>query len=61
MEVLQVLKYYHRHNRPTLRYMDELAIKEEDYTIEGPVTQAAARELLLLGHFDELRELLANA
>lgn len=42
--------------------MDELApAKEEDYTIEGPVTDAARRELAAAGQFDELNELIANS
>lgn len=41
--------------------MDDLPAKEEDYTIEGPVTAAATRELTAAGRYDELNDLLANA
>ena len=61
MEVLQILKYHCKHNRPAFRYMDDLVAREEDYTIEGSVSAAAERELLASGQFDELRELRANA
>lgn len=61
MEVLQVLKYHCRHNQPAFRHMDDLAPKEQDYTIEGPVTATAARELIASGQYDVLRELLANS
>jgi len=33
---------------------------EEDYTIEGPVTEAAVLELLKAGKEAELRELYTN-
>ncbi len=60
MEVLQVLKFHCRRNRLTLRHTENLAAKEEDYTIVGPVSTAAARELVAEGRYDELKELLAN-
>ena len=62
MEVLQVLKYHRKHNWPlAFRHMEDPMAREEDYTVEGPVSTAAAREFLATGQLDELRELLANA
>ncbi len=41
--------------------MDGFILKEEDYTIDGQLTQYAIEELLRLGRTDELSDLLRNA
>jgi len=58
IEMLQVLKYlYHREQ---LNFMAGLLASEEDYTIEGPVTEAAILELLKAGKEAELHDLYTN-
>ena len=44
-----------------LDFMDGFISKEEDYTIDGQLTQYAIEELLRLGRTDELSDLLRNA
>lgn len=58
LEVLQVLKYIFRRER--LSFTEDWVAQEEDYTIEGVVTEAAFRELVEAGKFDELADLLRN-
>ncbi|KAH9983056.1 hypothetical protein BJV74DRAFT_852283 [Russula compacta] len=58
VEMLQVLKYSYRRER--LDFMAGMLAKEEDYTIEGPVTQSAILELLKSGKEIELEELYMN-
>jgi len=56
--MLQVLKpLYHRER---LDFTAGLLAREEDYTIEGPVTEAAMLELLKAGKEAELHDLYAN-
>ncbi|TFY53942.1 hypothetical protein EVG20_g9907 [Dentipellis fragilis] len=58
VEVLQVLKYRLRHER--LNFSDKLAC-EDDYTIEGPVTDHTVEELVKANRLPELTELLRNS
>ena len=58
MEALQCLKYYYKQARFDLTA--DLIAREEDYTIEGPVTDHAIRELLAHNRLQELDELLFN-
>jgi len=50
--MLQVLK--HLYHREHLDFTAGLLAREEDYTIEGPVTEAAMLELLKAGKEAEL-------
>lgn len=59
MEALQILKYHFRQAR--LNFVDRLVAHEEDYTIEGPLTEAAVIELLDEGKYDELKDLIQNS
>jgi len=56
--MLQVLK--HLYHRERLDFTAGLLAREEDYTIEGPVTEAAMLELLKAGKEAELHDLYAN-
>ena len=58
MEMLQVLKYLYQPER--LDFTTGLLATEEDYTIEGPVTEAAVLELLQAGKEAELHDLYTN-
>ena len=58
IEMLQVLK--HLYKRERLDFTTGLLATEEDYTIEGPVTESAVLELLKAGKEAELRELYTN-
>ena len=58
IEMLQVLK--HLYQREQLSFTTGLLAMEEDYTIEGPVTESAVLELLKAGKEAELRELYTN-
>ena len=57
-EILQVLKYLYQRER--LDFTTGILAKEEDYTIEGPVTELAVLELLKAGKVEELQELYTN-
>ena len=59
MEVLQILKFALRKDR--LNFTGDLLAQEEDYNIEGPLTQRAVKELIGEGKFTELDELVLNA
>lgn len=58
MEMLQVLKYAYKQDR--LDFTEDWIAKEEDYAIDGKVTEAAARELMSGGNVEELYELLTG-
>jgi hypothetical protein len=58
IEMLQVLK--HLYQREQLNFTAGLLAKEEDYTIEGPVTESAILELLKAGKEAELHDLHTN-
>lgn len=55
MEMLQVLKYAFKHDR--LNFTGDWIAKEEDYSIDGTVTEAAVRELMSDGKIEELFDL----
>ena len=57
MEALQ-LKYIYKQDR--LDFTRDVLAREEDYRIEGEVTERAVEELLASGKIEELRELLGN-
>lgn len=57
LEALQVLKYSYRSER--LSFVEEMA-KEADYTISGPLTEAAIDELMEAGKYQELAGLIRN-
>ena len=60
MEALQILKYYYK--QELLCFSSQLLAHEEDYTIEGPVTEAAVDELLpKTGQIHVLEDLLRNS
>ncbi len=58
MEALQCLKYYYKQAR--LNLTAGLVACEEDYTIEGSVTDDAIQELLAHNKLQELEDLLRN-
>jgi len=58
LEILQVLK--HLYQQEQLDFTTGILAKEEDYTIEGPVTESAVLELLKAGKEEELHELYTN-
>ena len=41
--------------------MSQLLAREDDYTIEGPITEAAMDELLRTGQYDVLDDLIRNS
>ena len=58
-EARQLRKDKLKQNR--LDFMDHHSVaREEDYTIEGQITDKAMQELLSFGKIDDLRELLGN-
>ncbi|KAF8152641.1 hypothetical protein B0H34DRAFT_123450 [Crassisporium funariophilum] len=59
LEALQTRKCKLKHNR--FDFMETYLANEEDYTIDGKLTEFAVEELLSLGRLDELEELLSNA
>ena len=59
VEMLQVLKYRFRRDR--LNFCTDILAQEEDYTVEGPVTEYAVHELLQCNRIAELRQLFRNA
>ena len=58
IEMLQVLKHFYQQNQ--LNFTTGLITKEEDYTIEGLVTELAVLELLKSGKEAELKDLYTN-
>ena len=58
IEMLQVLKYLYQ--REQLDFTTGILAMEEDYTIGGPVTEAAVLELLQAGKEAELHESYTN-
>ena len=58
IETLQVLKYLYQWER--LSFTAGVLATEEDYTIEGPVTESAVVELLKAGKEVELHDLYTN-
>lgn len=58
IERLQILKHLYHHQR--LNFTAGLIANEEDYVIEGPVTESAILELLQAGKVAELHDLYAN-
>ncbi len=56
--MLQVLK--HLYQREQLNFTAGILAREEDCTIEGPVTESAILELLKAGKELELHELYTN-
>ena len=58
MEALQLLKYMYKQDR--LNFTRDLLARDEDYRIEGEVTERAVEELLASGKIEELRDLLGN-
>jgi hypothetical protein len=58
MEALQLLKYIYKQD--WLNFTWDILTREEDYQIEGGVTECAVEELLALGKIEELRDLLGN-
>ncbi|KAF8151429.1 hypothetical protein B0H34DRAFT_615974, partial [Crassisporium funariophilum] len=59
LEALQTRKCKLKHNQ--FDFMETYFANEEDYTIDGKLTEPAVKELLSLGRLDELEELLSNA
>ena len=59
MEALQILKYYYK--QELLCFSSQLLAHEEDYTIEGPVTEAAVDELLKTSQIHVLEDLLRDS
>ncbi|KAJ2965729.1 hypothetical protein NUW54_g14021 [Trametes sanguinea] len=59
MEALQCLKYDFKKSR--LDLSSHLVANEADYTIEGPVTFAAIKELMEANKLQELDDLLRNS
>lgn len=59
MEALQILKYFYKQER--LNFVSQLLAREDDYTIEGPITEAAMDELLRTGQYDVLDDLIRNS
>ena len=59
MEALQCLKFHYKQSR--LNLAAHLVAQEEDYSIEGLVTDSAIHELLTQNKLVELDELLQNA
>ena len=58
IEMLQVLKYLYQQEQ--LNFTTGILATEEDYTIEGPVSQSAVFELLKAGKEEELHDLYTN-
>ncbi|KAJ7464854.1 hypothetical protein B0H11DRAFT_1610353, partial [Mycena galericulata] len=58
LEILQFLKYMYKQLR--LDFTADILAKEEDYAIEGDITENAIRELMKTGAIQELAELLKN-
>jgi hypothetical protein len=58
MEMLQVLKHLYQWER--LNFTAGILAAVDDYTIEGPVTESAAFELLQARKVEELHELYRN-
>ena len=58
IEMLQVLKHFSQRER--LNFTAGLLAGEEDYTIEGPVTESAILELLKAGKEAELQDVDTN-
>ncbi|KAF9525796.1 hypothetical protein CPB83DRAFT_514406 [Crepidotus variabilis] len=58
-ERLQILKFSIKNDR--LNFVDNLIAKPEDYTISGPLTQAAIEELKKTNDLEELEGLLRNS
>ncbi|KAJ7243492.1 hypothetical protein C8J57DRAFT_949368, partial [Mycena rebaudengoi] len=58
LEILQLLKYAYKQLR--LDFTSHHLAKEEDYLIEGDVSEFSIRELLLKGTIEELQHLLNN-
>src|SRR6266567_1476594 len=58
IKMLQVLK--HLYQRERLNFTAGILAREEDYTMEGPVTESAILELLKAGKESELHELYTN-
>jgi len=56
MEMFQGLNYAFKQDR--LKFTAEWITKEEDHSIDGTVTEAAARELMADGKIEELFDLL---
>ena len=50
----------HLYHRNWLNFTAGILAVEEDYTIEGPVTESAVQELLKAGKVSELHELYTN-
>ena len=59
MKALQILKYYYK--QELLCFSSQLLAHEEDYTIEGPVTEAAVDELLKTSQIHVLEDLLRDS
>ncbi|TFY65471.1 hypothetical protein EVJ58_g1962 [Rhodofomes roseus] len=59
MEALQILKYFYKQER--LNFASQLLAREDDYTIEGPITEAAMDELLRTGQYEVLEDLIRNS
>ena len=59
MEALQILKYYYKQEQ--LNFTSRLVAREEDYTIEGPLTEAAVEELWETGQYEVLEDLIRNS
>ena len=59
MEALQILKYYYKQEQ--LNFTSRLVAREEDYTIEGPLTEAAVDELWETGQYEVLEDLIRNS
>jgi len=56
--MLQVLKYLYQRER--LNFTTGILAMEEDYTIEGPMTESAVFELLKAGKEEVLHEPFSN-
>ena len=59
MEAIQVLKFSSRQDR--ISFMEELLGKEEDYSIDGELTDRAFQEITAARMWNELADLEWNA
>src|SRR5258705_12000049 len=59
LEALQFRKFKCKQAR--LNFMENVVVREEDYTIGGELTDYVVEELLSLGRVEELTSLLCNS
>jgi hypothetical protein len=58
-EALQIIKFFVRQHRGDFNFVENLVAKEDDYSIHGPLTQHARRELIDADDFRTLADLEA--